>query len=138
MFEEEKMEKQYFPGNMNRGIRLVHSFSWCVKVQSTQQVSSCILQIPEYRCTCVTNQNAGKKCIKSVHSGHQRATLQNVGVLKYKALVCVFKQSFISTKHSHYFLTAGDKSHCSAKVSNENREKGSDKDGKKKKKRCGR
>jgi hypothetical protein len=49
--------------------------------------------------------------------------MQNVGVLQYKALVCVFKQSFISTKHSHHFLTAGDKNQCSAKVSNENRER---------------
>jgi hypothetical protein len=59
--------------------------------------------------------------------------MQNVGVLQYKALVCVFKQSFIGTKHSNHFLTAGDKNQCSAKVSNENREKGSDIDGKKRK-----
>jgi hypothetical protein len=43
-------------------------------------------------------------------------------------------QSFISTKHSHHFLTLGDKNQCSAKVSNENREKGSDIDGKRKEK----
>jgi hypothetical protein len=84
-----------------------------------------------------TKQNAGKKCIESVHSGHQRATMQNVGVLQYKALVCVFKQSLIGTKHSHHFLTAGDKNQCSAKVSNENRGREVTKMVKKKK-RCGR
>jgi hypothetical protein len=32
VFEEEKMDKIYFAGNVNRGDGLVHSFSWCVKV----------------------------------------------------------------------------------------------------------
>jgi hypothetical protein len=32
VFKEENMDKIYFPGNVNRGDRLVHSCSWCVEV----------------------------------------------------------------------------------------------------------
>ena len=82
--------------------------------------------------TIMLERNALSQSIVAI-----KEQLQNVGVLQHKALVCVFKQSFISTEHSHHFLTARDKNQCSAKISNENREKGSDMDGKKKKS-CGR